>query len=153
MGYLVSYGAKHIHQNVLIDDDWWEFEWKLKGERAFEDEDLTWSFRVGIKTNANPDIADTLYFGGRRSNLDYKVSWLGWLENASFQWMTELAQDNLAFLRQELVFGKKFPLKDKHWAFTLDIGVIYEKDQKYTGPLFDPTADNITIVFRPNIAF
>lgn len=153
MGYLVSYGAKHIRQNVLIDDDWWEFEWKLKGERAFEDEDLTWSFRVGTKSHGHPDIADTLYFGGRRSNLDYKASWLGWLENSSFEWMTELAQEDLQFLRQELVIGKRFPMKDKRWAFALDIGVIYEKDAKYTGTLYDPTADNVTLVFRPNIVF
>lgn len=153
MGYLVSYGAKHIRQNVLIDDDWWEFEWKLKGERAFEDEDLTWSFRVGLKSHGNPDVADTLYFGGRRSNLDYNVSWLGWLENSSFEWMTELDQTGLGFLRQELVFGKRFPMKGKRWAFALDIGMIYEKDAKYTGVLYDPTADNVTIVFRPNIVF
>jgi hypothetical protein len=153
MGYLVSFGSKHIHQNVLIDDDWWEFEWKLKGERAFEDEDLTWSFRVGAKTQGNPDIADTLYFGSRRTNLDYKSSWLSWLKNTSFDWMTELSQQNLAFLRQELVVGKRFPMKDKKWAFSLDVGLIYEKDNKYTGVLFDPTADNLTIVFRPNIVF
>lgn len=153
MGYLVSYGAKHIRQNVLIDDDWWELEWKLKGERAFEDEDLVWSFRVGIKSHGHPDIADTLFFGGRRSSLDYKQSWLSWLANSSFEWMTEFAQDDLSFLRQDLVIGKRFPSKDKKWAFSLDVGVVYEKDRKYTGTLYDPTADNLTFVFRPNIVF
>lgn len=153
MGYLVSYGAKHIRQNVLIDDDWWEFEWKLKGERAFEDENLTWSFFVGTKSHGNPDIADTFYIGGRRTNLDYKASWLGWLENSSFEWKTELAQENFAFLRQDLVVGKRYPMKDKKWALSLDVGLVYEKDRKYTGALYDPTADNITIVFRPNIVF
>lgn len=153
MGYLVSYGAKHIRQNVLIDDDWWEFEWKLKGERAFEDEDLTWSFFVGTKSHGNPDIADTFYVGGRRTNLDYKASWLGWLENSSFEYKTELSQDNFAFLRQDLVVGKRYPMKDKKWALSLDVGLVYEKDRKYTGALYDPTADNITIVFRPNIVF
>jgi len=153
MGYLLSYGSKHIHQNVLIDDDWSEFEWKLKGERKFEDEDLSWSFRVGVKTHGNPDIADTLYFGGRRTNVDYKSSWLSWLSNTSFEWLTELSQQNLAFLRQDLVVGKSFPMKNKKWAFALDVGLVYEKDEKYTGVLFDPTADNLTIVFRPNIVF
>jgi hypothetical protein len=153
MGYLVSYGARHIRDNVSIDDDWWEFEWKLKGERAFEDEDLTWSFRVGIKSHGNPDIADTFYLGGRRSNLDYNVSWLGWLENSSFEWLTELSQQDFRFLRQDVIFGKRFPMKDKKWAFALDVGVVYEKDRKYTGALFDPTADNLTLVFRPNIVF
>jgi hypothetical protein len=153
MGYLASFGAKHIHQNVLIDDDWWEVEWKLKGERSFEDEDLTWSFRLGFKTHGNPEIADTLYFGSRRTNLDYKTSWLGWLNNSSFEWLTELSRDNLSFLRQDLVIGKRFPSKDHKWAFALDVGLVYEKDSKYTGSLFDPDADDLTIVFRPNIVF
>ncbi|MDF3822722.1 hypothetical protein P3G55_22680, partial [Leptospira sp. 96542] len=37
MGYLLSCGAQHIHNNVLIDDNWCELEWKLKGERTFRE--------------------------------------------------------------------------------------------------------------------
>ena len=153
MGYLVSYGAKHIKDNVLIDDDWWEFEWKMKGERQFKDERLSWSFFTGVKNHGNQDIADILYFGARRSNLDFKSDWLGWLQNSSFDWKLELTQSNLDFARVDLVFGKKYPLKDKGYALSLNFGVVYERDIKYLGALVDPNAENITFVFQPNIEF
>lgn len=153
MGYLVSYGAKHIKDNVLIDDDWWEFEWKMKGERDFKDEHLVWSFRAGVKNHGHAEIADIFYLGARRSNLDFKAGWLTWLENSSFDWKLELTQSKFEFARLDAVVGKKFPVKDKGYAFALNFGVIYEKDLKYLGALNDPTADNITFVFQPNIEF
>lgn len=153
MGYLVSYGAKHIKDNVLIDDDWWEFEWKMKGEREFKDEHLVWSFFTGVKNHGNQDVADILYFGARRSSLDLKADWLSWLQNSSFDWKLELTQSRLEFARLDAIIGKKFPMKDKGFALSLNFGVIYEKDVKYLGVLNDPTADKITFVFQPNIEF
>lgn len=153
MGYLVSYGAKHIKENVLIDDDWWEFEWKMKGERDFKDEHLVWSFRAGVKNHGHADISDILYFGARRSSLDFKGDWLSWLQNSSFDWKLELTQSRFEFARLDAIIGKKFPMKDKGYALSLNFGVIYEKDVKYLGALADPTSDNITFVFQPNIEF
>jgi len=153
MGYLVSYGGKHIKDNVLIDDDWWEFEWKLKGERVFAGENLSWSFFTGVKNHGHEDIADILYFGARRSSLDFKGEWLSWLQNSSFNWKLELTQSHFEFARLDAIIGKKFPMKGKGYALSLNFGVVYEKDVKYTGALTDPTSDNITFVFQPNIEF
>ena len=151
MGYLVSFGEKHIHDNVLIDDRWWEFEWKLKGERSFADEDLSWSFRLGMKNHGNPDIRDVAYIGFRRSNLDFRQPFLQLLTNSSMELLTEVARDNGHFMRQEIIFGKKVPIRRWHIAPMLEMGLIIEKDAKYTGVLVDPAADEVTIVFRPNI--
>jgi len=153
MGYLVSYGAKHIKDNVLIDDDWWEFEWKLKGERDFEDEHLTWSFRTGIKNHGNPFISDVVYLGARRSNLDYRGRFFSWLQNSTIEFMTEFTQDGFDFARQEIVIGKKYPFPSKGFALALDVGVIYQRNAKYLGPLADPNLDDVALVFRPNIEF
>lgn len=151
MGYLVSFGEKHIRENVLIDDPWWEFEWKLKGDRAFHDEQLHWSFRVGIKNHGNPYIRDVAYVGFRRDNLDFRAPFLGFLNNSSIDLMTEVAQDDGHFMRQEIVIGKKYPLRRWRVAMELDVGVIYEDPGKYTGPLAGQRADSVTFVFRPNI--
>lgn len=153
MGYLVSYGAKHIRNNVLIDDNWWELEWKLKGERDFAEEELSWSFRLGLKTHGNRNIKDVAYIGLRRSNLDYQGPLLALLNNSNLEMLTEIDRHSGRFLRQEVTVGRKFPLPSHHVALTLDIGLIYESDDKYSGPLSDPTADAFTIVFRPNIQF
>jgi hypothetical protein len=153
MGYLVSVGAKHIHNNVLIDDTWWEFEWKLKGERQFREEKLSWSFRLGVKNHGNPDISDVAYIGMRRSNLDYQGSWLSLLNNSNLELLMEADRHNGRFLRQEVIVGRKLPIRRWHLALTLDAGVIYEDPQKYRGILADPTADRLTFVVRPNIQF
>jgi hypothetical protein len=59
-GYLFSAGNYHIKDNVLIKDDWREFEWKIKGDRKSPVKKLSWSFRVGAKLHGNPDITDII---------------------------------------------------------------------------------------------
>jgi hypothetical protein len=153
MGYLVSAGTKHIKNNVLIDDDWIEAEWKLKGERVFNEDRLSWSFRAGARFNRNRDIADTIYFGLRRSNLDFKSPFLSFLDNSRIDLFTEFSKDRPVLLRQELIFGKKYPMESRGMAWGLDFGVIYERASKYTGDLAPLAKTSVTLVFRPNIVF
>lgn len=151
MGYLVSGGRKHIRNNILIDDTWWEFEWKLKGDRVFREEKLSWSFRVGLKEHGNDFIRDVAYLGFRRSNLDFNQPLLSLLANSNIDMKTEFGADNGEFLRQEVILGKKVPLKRWRIAPMLEFGVVVEKDDKYSGPLANPAIDEVTLVFRPNI--
>jgi hypothetical protein len=153
LGYLVSAGKKHIKNNVLIDDDWLELEWKMKGERIFREQRLEWSFRAGGRYNANRDIADTLHVGIRRSNLDFKSPFLSWLDNSRIDLFTELAVDGLRVVRQEIIFGKKYPIEARKYALEFDVGVIYEHSSKYTGDLAALGKTSISVVFRPNIVF
>jgi hypothetical protein len=153
MGYLISAGTKHIKNNVLIADDWLELEWKLKGERIFKEDRLDWSFRAGARYNRNRDIADTLHFGLRRSNLDFKSRALSWLDNSRIDLFTELATNGGDLVRQEVIFGKKYPLEAYKVALELDFGVIYERASKYSGDLAPLARTAFTVVFRPNIVF
>lgn len=153
MGYLVSFGGKHIRNNVLIDDNWWELEWKLKGERDSELETLDWSFRLGLKTHGHPDIRDVAYLGLRRSNLDYGASWLSLLRNSEITLLTEVGQHGGRLLRQEVILGRKLPLRRYRVALTLEAGLVYESPAKYRGHLADPSADSLNFVLRPNLEF
>lgn len=155
IGYLFSVGDHHITHNNLIDDRWLEIEWKLKGDRNFADEKLSWSFRVGGRIHENPEIADTLYLGLRRSNTDFRVDGLSWLKNTSTTLMTELAANDLRFLRQEVVFGKKYPLKSLGMALSFDLGGIWESGRNYGGSLAGDRYDgkSFTVVLRPNLVF
>lgn len=153
MGYLVSAGKKHIRNNVLIDDDWWELEWKLKGERQSDDEKLSWSFRVGVKNHGNPDIVDVAFIGLRRSNLDYAGPLLSFLTNSTLETLTEVDRRTLRFLRQEITLGRKIPFPRRRFALVLDVGLVYEDDAKYRGALVDRDADDFTVIFRPNLKF
>ena len=153
MGYLISAGKKHIRDDVLIDDDWLELEWKMKGERKFSGEHLSWSFRVGTKLHRNPDIVDMVYLGIGRSNLDFGGRFLSWLKNTRVNLLTEFTSDSLTFARQELLFGKKVPLTSCRCALEAGIGLIYERDAKYQGALANSDRNELILVFRPNLEF
>lgn len=153
MGYLFSYSNQHIKNNVLIPDHSLEAEWKMKGERNFKEEKLSWSFRLGAKVHDNPNIANTVYIGFRRSNLDFRVNPFDFLRNTTFDVRWDIGTKGGRLLRQEYVLGKKFPIKSWGVALKLDLGLIWEDPSRYTGNLRDTNASNLSIVLRPNIHF
>jgi hypothetical protein len=69
-GWLFNYGDQHIVNNLLVDDDWYDLEWKIKGDKDFENKTLSWGFRVGGKVHDNQEITYVVYFGIRRVHLD-----------------------------------------------------------------------------------
>ncbi len=153
MGYLLSYSNQHIINNVMIPDNALEAEWKMKGERDFKDEKLSWSFRLGAKVHENRDIKNTFYIGFRRSNLDFRVNPFEFLRNSTFNVRWDIGSKNGDLLRQEYVLGKTFPIKSWRVALKLDIGLIWEDPARYTGSLRQIGDSNFTVVLRPNIQF
>jgi hypothetical protein len=153
MGYLFTVADQHIKDNVLINDKSLEIEWKLKGERNFSDEKLSWSFRIGSKLHENREIADAVYLGLKRSNLDFNSSTLSWLKNSSFDFRWDFGLKDGNILKQEYIIGKKLPLKDYRFALKIDVGMIWQSVKSYSGTLQDRDRDNFTMVFRPNLQF
>ena len=153
MGYLFTFADQHIKDNVLVNDKSLEIEWKLKGEKNFSDEKLSWSFRFGSKIHDNPEIADVAYLGLRRSNLDFNSPVLSWFKNSSFDFKWDFGLNNWNLLRQEYIIGKKLPLKDYKFAFKIDFGMIWQNYRYYSGSLRDKDTDSFTFVFRPNLQF
>jgi hypothetical protein len=152
-GYLISGGTKHIKDNVLISDKWYEMEWKIKGKLNYADEKLDWSFRFGGKFNANPYITDVVYLGIHRSNLDYRAPFLSELKNVSVDLKVAMAQHNAQIVRSELIFGKKYPVTEKGFSPTLDVGFVWDSPNEYTGPLRDRNHSTLTFLLRPSIEF
>jgi hypothetical protein len=153
MGYLFSFSNEHIRRNTLIKDKNYEIEWKLKGERSFEDERLSWSFRVGAKIHENRDITDAIYLGMRRNNIGFKSPFLSWLDNTSFQARLDFSQHDLNLLRQEYLVGKSYPLEKMKVALRFDVGMIWETRYQYTGRLSYLDHNGLTVILRPNIEF
>jgi hypothetical protein len=153
MGYLFTFADQHIKNNVLVNDNSLEIEWKLKGEKNFKDEKLSWSFRLGSKIHENPNIIDIAYLGLRRSNLDFNSSALSWLKNSSFDFRWDFAINGGNIMRQEYIVGKKLPLKDYKLALKLDFGLIWQNYRNYSGELRDLDRNTYTLVFRPNLQF
>ena len=153
MGYLFSYSNEHIRRNTLIPDNNYEIEWKMKGERIFRGDHLSWSFRVGAKLHDNPDIKNAVYLGIRRNNMSCNSPFLAWLENTDLQMRLDFSQSDLNLIRQEYLIGKSYPFKKWQSAFKLDVGVIWESPDLYSSKLRYLDRSGFTAVIRPQIEF
>lgn len=152
-GYLLSGGLKHIKNNVLIDDNWFELEWKIKGKRDYPNEKMSWSFRFGGKFNSNPDITDVFYFSIHRSNLDHRAPFLHWLKNISLDAKVQFSQHGGQVVREEFIIGKKYPIEGKSYSATLNAGFVWESPAEYIGALRDRDKSTLTLLIRPSIEF
>lgn len=152
-GYLLSAGNKHIKDNTLVADDWYEAEWKIKGQIDYPDERLSWSFRVGGRFNTNKDVNDVTYISLHRSNLDLRYSFLEWLENANYALRAHFLQNDGQMVRLELIAGKKVPMPGWSYTPTLDIGFVWSSPNEYSGALRDQRGNTTTLVFRPSLEF
>lgn len=152
-GYLLSFGSKHIKNNTLVSDDWYEFEWKIKGKLDYPNEKLSWSFRVGGRWNTNKNVNDVTYVSLHRSNLDLRYSFLEWLENANYDLRMHFLQTGAKMVRLELIAGKKIPMPEWGYAPTLNVGFVWSSPDEYSGPLRDMRNNTTTLLFRPSIEF
>ncbi len=152
-GYLFSAGTKHIKNNTMVDDDWGEFEWKIKGKIDRPDEKLAWSFRVGAKFNKNPEVNNVTYVKLHRSNTDFAANYLAWLENSNFDFSLHFLQHTGKLVRSELIVGKKMPLLGRSYIPTFSFGFIWTSPQEYSGALMTETANKMLLVIRPSIEF
>lgn len=154
MGYLISVGDKHIKDNRLINDIWYEFEWKVKGDRDISGEKLGWSFRVGGRWHKHPEITNVYYVGIRRSHFDLKAPVLSWIMNSGVDYRIDFNQDNGSLIEQQLFFDKKIPVRAWKIGFDMNLGFIWKKAEKYSGALAgEGVGDEFYVVLRPSINF
>ena len=152
-GYLISAGSKHIKENVLISDNWLELEWKIKGKRDFPNDKLRWSFRVGGKFHDNPAITNVAYAAIHRNNLNSNFPFLHWVKNTELDLKVHFSQLDGQLVRAEVIAGKKYPLANKNYTPTLNVGFIWTSPKEYSGMLVSNDKNTITLVFRPSIEF
>lgn len=151
-GYLLSVGSKHIVNNTLIDDNWVEAEWKIKGDQDFDNKTLSWSFRVGAKIHNNDNISDVIYFALRRNHLDTQSTRLSWFDNSDIEYKIAINKDDYSLVEQSLFLNKKWPAPFRQKsAFELGVGFILERN-KYTGAL-QTQADDFRLILRPGFTF
>ncbi|HBA27435.1 MAG TPA: hypothetical protein DCY98_08615 [Nitrospinae bacterium] len=154
MGYLFSMGNYHIKDNVLINDNWYEIEWKIKGDRKTPTSRLNWSFRIGGKLHENTEIRNILYFSIRRSRIDYEASPAAILRNSGFEYTADVSTKNYDVMRHYFFVDKKWPWKRIGTAFSIAVGFVWESDQKYSGSLKEKgKRDDFQFILRPNISF
>ena len=151
-GFLLSVGDQHIVSNTLVDDNWVEFEWKIKGDQDFERKTLSWSLRGGIKIHDNSNITDVIYVGLRRNHLDAASDETSWFQNADINYKLELDNNNFELSQQSLFVNKKWPAPlSKKSTFEFGVGFIHIR-KKYVG-LLQSEADDLQLILRPSFKF
>jgi len=152
-GFLLSVGDQHIKDNVAIDDNWYEFEWKLKGDKRLRNKNLSWSFRLGAKTHSNKEITDVHYLGFRRSHFNKNKNDFSIFKNSGIDYKIEFDQDNGDLVAQQIFIDKKWPFKQSDGAFSLGIGLLQDM-KKYSGLLESSNDDgNTSLIIRPSFVF
>ena len=152
MGYLISTGHLHIRQNQMIEDRWWEFEWKIKGDKVIDALDLSWSFRGGFKIHDNPLITDEFYVALKRERIQDDGDVFSWVQNGGIEFKYRMDKNTGQSIGQQLIIDKKIPLKQNDWVLSFGIGVVRDTKFKYKGNLRDED-DFTAFVFRPSLSF
>ncbi|MDX1296494.1 MAG: hypothetical protein R3302_09500 [Sulfurimonadaceae bacterium] len=153
-GYLLTLGDYSIKDNRAIYNQWAVFEAKVKGTRDFDEEKLDWSFRVGAKINKNPDFADSIYIGARRSRIDFFREYWSWFYNGGFDISVAVTADTFELMQVEMLFEKKWPIfTSDRISLGIEFGYIYDSDKKYRGALYEEGVVNHRLILRPNLSF
>lgn len=152
-GYLISYGNRHIKDTLQIFDNWYELGWKITGKMDYPDENLSWSFRMGVKNHAHPNIVDVFYLSLFRSNMGFRLPFLSWMDNSDVDIKLFFSQVTGKVVREEYFVGKKYPVSGIGMAPTLDFGLVWTSAGEYTGSLRSSSPSKWTLLFRPSIEF
>jgi len=151
-GYLLNVGDKHILNNDLIDDDWYELEWKIKGDQDFEEKTLSWSLRAGLKNHSNAEITDVIYFGLRRNHFDAESDSVSFTGNSDVDLKVEFAKTSFRLVQTSFFIDKKwsvpFTVKSN---VSFGIGLILDRG-KYSGSLSNSDND-VRFILRPSLKF
>lgn len=147
-GLVVSIGDQHIKANSYIDDNWYEIEWKLKGDRRIGPVYHSWSFRVGAKAHDHPEIVDVFYFGIRRELFNRELSHYKFLHNTGIDFRMDFARSNSSLAQKNIYVEKRWPKKQA--VYTLGLG-IKQAIGKYSGSLSD--GNQTRLIIRPGILF
>ena len=148
-GFLVSVGDQHIRSNTIFDDQWFEVEWKLKGDRRIGNIYHSFSFRLGTKRHAHKNIESSYYFGLRRELFNSEVKKYSLIENIGVNFRVDYSLKTNDLIQAELFIEKKWPMENTEISF--GIGLKRVKN-KYLNELSYLNQD-VQVILRPSITF
>jgi len=154
IGTMLSASGHTIKENRAYRDKSLIVEFKLKGTRQYSKHSLDWSFRVGSKFHSNHDFTNTLYMGIRRSRVDFDKSRFSLFYNTAYSAFFSVSAETFQLTETELTIEKKWPsLLFFKTVYGLEVGYLYNGDEKYRGKLRDDGTDNHVFIIRPSISF
>ncbi len=158
-GFLLSYGSYHIVDNIMVRDDWFETELKLKGTDLREIHNLSWSYSVGAKKHSHDEIQDQLYISIKRNRIDYGKGTSNYLvdflvRNTEQQFRVDF--DMMRFYRGKVtnllfLVGKNFPIGEGAVTLSLRLGAMKVFQDAYSGQLEQDIDREWSFLLRPTM--
>lgn len=148
-GLLLSVGDQHIKDNILIDDNWYEIEWKLKGDKRTDNDYWSWSFRVGTKMHENVNISDVNYVGIRREVFPNKPGNYGLWDNLGIDFRMDFQRASQDLVQSQVFLERRWP--SNKYIYNLGLGLV-KQDGKYLGALSTGNSE-LRLIIRPGISF
>jgi len=154
IGTLLSASGHSIKDNRVYKDSSLVVEFKLKGTRHYDEHDLDWSFRVGSKLHSNHDFTNLLYIGLRRSRVDFDKSIFSLFYNTAYSFYFSVSAETFNLTETEITIEKKWPSTFFYkTVYGLQLGYLYNGDEKYQGTLRSDGTNNNVFIIRPSISF
>ncbi len=158
-GLLFSYGNRHIVDNLMVDDNWFEVELKLKGSDIRTSHNVSWSYALGYKNHLNEDIRDTFYISIKRNRVDYVIKERNpflnfFIRNSEQEIRLDFDVFNIErgkIIRYLFLFGKKIVIIDNKMAFSFSVGTLKTVASGYSGRLEQKIDEHWSLILRPNV--
>ena len=162
-GFIISHGRHQIHNNIYLQDAWYQIELMLIGNlKEPLRRRLSWNFRIGAKLHQNRFFRDVMTLSLERSHTDWRFRGWSLVKNSFFKYQgyfpSPFSHDKKFAGLQMISYGKKFPAKlfQKKLFFTFGLGVRWEwvrfYDHRFNKFEADPS-QQMTWLIQPNIEF
>ncbi|MBL7002704.1 MAG: hypothetical protein ISR69_01585 [Gammaproteobacteria bacterium] len=148
-GLVFGFGNKHIRNNTMFDDDWYEVEWKLKGDRRLGDIYHSFSFRVGVKNHSHVNIDDSYFFGVRRQLFNSAIRDYDLMDNTGVDVRIDISRNTDKLIQAQLFIEKRWPEEEGEYTFGIGLKQVHKK---YLGSL-DNLNQEVQLMLRPGFKF
>jgi len=158
-GFAMSYGNRHIVDNIMVVDKWFEMELKIKGMDYHQVHNMEWSYSVGIKMHDNNEIRHHFFVSLYRNYINYADgvrSLIGFFRNTEQQLRIDFDLAHLDIRRPtsfSFLMGKNFPIGDGKVTFALKIGALKIFSDGYSGRLKRDINRKWALMIRPMAYF
>ena len=154
-GIAISYGDRHIVDNIMVADKWLELELKIKGVDEHQVHNMEWSYSVGIKLHDNNEISQQFSISIYRNSIYYADSigsLLGFLRNTEQQLRIDFNLEHLNIKKPtsfSFLVGKNFPIGDGTVTLALKAGGLKIFSDGYSGSLKQDIDRKWALMVRP----
>jgi len=156
-GIAASCGDRHIVDNIMVEDKWFEVELKIKGMDDHQVHNMEWSYSIGAKLHDNNDIRHQFSISIYRNHIHYAEgmnSLIGFFINTEQQLRITFDLEHLNIKKPtsfSFLIGKNFPIGDGAVTLALKAGALKIFSDGYSGNLKQDIDRKLALMVRPMI--